>query len=124
MIGLDEQALTCDMAETYGIYDIWALPVKTAATLAAGLRPFSRIKAEMYGLGVPLDAFMQASILDHLRLLWWAKTEDGQKNRNRPQSITEILMPKEKEEPDVQTFVSGEDFDKEWKKLTGGDDRG
>ena len=121
MIGLDEQALTCDMAETYGVHDIWALPVKTAANLAAGLRPSSRIWAKMYGLDVPLDAFMQASILDHLRLLWWAKTEDGQKNRNRPQSIVEILMPKEKEEPDVQTFASGEDFEKEWNKLTGGD---
>lgn len=126
MIGTDEQALTCDMAETYGIYDIWALPVKTAATLAAGLRPFSRIWGKMHGLNVPLDAFLLASIHDNVRMLWWAQTEDANKNQNCPQSITEILMgPHEDEsESEIVSFDDGEDFTNEWNKLAGGDSNG
>lgn len=126
MIGTDEQALTCDMAESYGIFDFWALPVKTAATLAAGLRPFSRIWGKMHGLSVPLDAFLLASIHDNVRMLWWAQTEDANKNQNRPQSITEILMgPQEDEsESEVVSFDGGEDFMNKWNELTGGDRNG
>lgn len=126
MIGTDEQALTCDMAESYGIFDFWALPVKTAATLAAGLRPFSRIWGKMHGLSVPLDAFLLASIHDNVRMLWWAQTEDASTNQNRPRSITEILMgPREDEsESEVMSFDDGEDFTNEWNKLAGGDRNG
>lgn len=126
MIGTDEQALTCDMAESYGIFDFWALPVKTAAALAAGLRPFSRIWGKMHGLNIPLDAFLLASIHDNVRMLWWAQTEDATKNQNRPQSITEILMgPREDEsESEVVSFDDGEDFTNEWNKLAGGDRNG
>lgn len=125
MLAVDEAALACDMAESYGVYDLWALPARTAATLAAGLRPFSRIWAKLYGLDIPLDVFLQVSILDNLRLLWWAQTEDAQKNQNRPDSILNILIGKEEEkEVSVATFASGEEFEKEWKRLTGGDDHG
>lgn len=122
MLAVDEAALACDMAETYGVYDLWALPARTAATLAAGLRPFSRIWAKLHGLDIPLDVFLQASILDNLRLLWWAQTEDAQKNQNRPDSVLGILIGKdEEEEAPVAVFTSGEEFDKEWKRLTGGE---
>lgn len=43
MIATDQDALICDMAETYGIFDLQALPVATLATLAVGLRENSRI---------------------------------------------------------------------------------
>lgn len=114
------------MAESYGIFDFWALPVKTAAALAAGLRPFSRIWGKMHGLNIPLDAFLLASIHDNVRMLWWAQTEDATKNQNRPQSITEILMgPREDEsESEVVSFDDGEDFTNEWNKLAGGDRNG
>ena len=35
--------LTCDMAETYGIFDIKRVPVRLLATLAVGLRDDSRV---------------------------------------------------------------------------------
>ena len=38
MMALDREALLCDLAETYGIYDVRALPVSTLAVLASGLR--------------------------------------------------------------------------------------
>lgn len=47
MLSTDRDALICDMAETYHIYDMRALPVETLATLACGLRDDSRIKLKM-----------------------------------------------------------------------------
>lgn len=43
MVNLDESALICDLAETYGIYDYRQLPLRTVAVLAAGLRENARI---------------------------------------------------------------------------------
>lgn len=119
MLAVDETALVCDMAETYGIYDIYSLPVKTVATLAAGLRPFSRIWGKMHGIDVPLDAFLQTAIFDHIRLLWWSRTTDAENNKNRPESLTDVLLARV-EESEVQTFSSGKDFKEQWNKLTGG----
>lgn len=118
-MALDEKALACDMAETYGIYDIYSLPVKTVATLAAGLRPFSRIWGKMHGIDVPLDAFLQVSMFDHIRLLWWSKTKDAQDNKNRPECLTDVLLGRVKEK-EMQTFSSGKEFTEQWNKLTGG----
>ena len=36
MIFTDEEALICDLAETYQIFDYRSLPVRTVATLSAG----------------------------------------------------------------------------------------
>lgn len=49
MLSADRDALICDMAETYHIYDVRALPVKMLATLACGLRDDSRIKLKITG---------------------------------------------------------------------------
>lgn len=87
MIHTDRNALLCDMAETYGVYDLGALPVSTVATLAAGLRDDSRIKIKMSGAKVPRNTLLLALIADRLSLLWWAKTKDGEKGRNRPHSL-------------------------------------
>lgn len=37
MLAHDEDALVCDMAETYRIYDMYSLPVRMVATLALSL---------------------------------------------------------------------------------------
>lgn len=50
MLSTDRDALMCDMAETYHVYDMRALPVKTVATLACGLREDARIKLKMAGI--------------------------------------------------------------------------
>ena len=46
MMALDEDALICDFAETYHIYNIYGMPVQYIATLAIGLRDDSRIKSK------------------------------------------------------------------------------
>ena len=38
MMALDEDALVCDLAETYHIFDMYELPCLKVATLAKGLR--------------------------------------------------------------------------------------
>lgn len=43
MILTDEDALICDLAETYNVLDYRALPVRTTAALASGLRADARI---------------------------------------------------------------------------------
>lgn len=49
MIAKDEDALICDLAETYRIFDYRSLPLKTVATFSVGLRENSRIKMSLGG---------------------------------------------------------------------------
>lgn len=92
MIALDEEALICDMAETYNIYNYKSVPCRLLGTLAAGLRDSSRIKQKMAGITSDPQTVMIASILDAVNLIWWSKTEDAEKNRNRPKLVAEHFM--------------------------------
>ena len=119
MISTDRDALVCDLAETYGIYDLRALPVSTLATLAVGLRDNSRIKMRLAGVKVSRAEMLLAAAVDRLSLLVWAKTENGRNNVNRPKSVLSILLGEEEQKSDVQSFDSAEDFNSEWKRITG-----
>ena len=66
MISVDEGALICDLAETYGVYDYRSLPVQTVATLSVGLRDNSRIKMKVRGEKASRDTVLLALIRDHL----------------------------------------------------------
>ena len=128
MIALDEDALICDLAETYQIYDYKQLPLNEVAVFAYGLRDNSRIKQIMSNQIVPLETTLLASIVDRLSLSLWLQTKDGQKGVNRPASIAEMLTKNNKEESDERdylVFESGEDFENYRKALlakTGGED--
>lgn len=128
MIALDEDALICDLAETYQIYDYKQLPLNEVAVFAYGLRDDSRIKQIMSEQIVPLETTLLASIVDRLSLSLWLQTKDGQKGVNRPASITEMLTKNNKEksdERDYLVFESGEDFENYRKALlakTGGEE--
>lgn len=119
MISLDRDALICDLAETYGIYDLRALPVSTLATLAVGLREDSRIKMRISGVKVSRMEMLLAAAVDRLSLLVWAKTENGRNNVNRPKSILDIILGEEEQKSDVWSFASAEDFENEWARITG-----
>lgn len=119
MISLDRDALICDLAETYGIYDLRALPVSTLATLAVGLREDSRIKMCISGVKVSRMEMLLAAAVDRLSLLVWAKTENGRNNVNRPKSILDIILGEEAQKSDVRSFASAEDFEDEWARITG-----
>lgn len=128
MINLDEDALVCDLAETYQIYDYKQLPLNQVAVFAYGLRDDSRIKQMISDQIVPLEITLLANIVDRLSISLWLQTKDGQKGVNRPTSIAEMLTKKNKEESDERdylVFESGEDFENYRKALlakTGGED--
>ena len=119
MVSADRDALICDFAETYGIYDFRALPVTVLATLAVGLRENSRIKMKLAGTKASRVEVLLAAALDRLSLLWWAQTENGQKNINRPQSILGVIMQDGNENKNNGGFDTAEDFEAAWEKMTG-----
>ena len=116
MISCDENALICDLAETYHIFDYRSLPVKTAATLAAGLREDSRIKMKLTGREVSQDTLLMGVIADRIGLLIY---QLGGADGDPPESIAEKLM-NVKDENAVDTFDSPEEFRAAWNKITGG----
>ena len=116
MLATDEDAVVCDLAETYGIFDYHSLPSTYIATLAVGLRDDARIKLKMSQTAYPLKTMLLASAVDRLSLLVWAKTKDAEKHRNRPKSVLEELM--KKPESDIVSFEDPKAFDDAWKELT------
>lgn len=112
MIATDEDALICDFAEYYHIYDYRGLPVQYAAVLACGLRDDSRIKMAISKVKVKPEALLLASIVDRLSLLLWLKTEDGTRGRNKPPSLTSRLLGEEDSSGDVIGYDSAEAFER------------
>lgn len=113
MIKKHEDALICDLAETYHIYDYRQLPPSRVAVFALGLRDDSRIKMKISGQVVPIERLLLAGISDRLSTLVWFQTEDGQKGKNRPIMLADVMTNnKAKSEKEVITFNSGEDFTK------------
>jgi len=113
-----KDALLCDLAETYGLFDFRALPVGTLATLACGLSDDSRIKRKIAGAKLTNDTMLLAAAVDRLSLLIWMQTEDGQRNRNRPKSILSSIL--NTEENEVAAFDSPEAFMAARAKAIGG----
>lgn len=120
MLAADEDALICDLAETYGVLDYKALPPKLVAVLSAGLRENSRIKTKLSGTEADLDTRLKAVIADGVNWLVWAQTEDGAKNRNKPASILAAVLGEDTARKNVG-FDSPEDFEAARKAILGRD---
>lgn len=111
MVAIDEDALVCDLWETYQVTDWRALPLQTAAVLAFGLSGDSRIKkAISKAPAYDLSDILLAVIADGVKLLAWMQTRDGQKGRNRPASITSKMTEVEKPK-EFKTFDTAEAFE-------------
>lgn len=106
MVALDEDALICDFAETYRIYNYKALPPVTAARLACGLRDDSRIKLKQNKSPISLDTALLAAVYDRLAWLQWANTKDAQDGLGKPDPILPILMGTKTDggKPDTEIF--------------------
>lgn len=124
MMQIDRDALICDLAETYGIFAMKALSPVMAATLFCGLRRDSRCMMALSGETLTLAETLDAIIADRLGILCWQNTKDGQSGRNAPKPILEQLQGQGKQDTDTRVFASGEDFDRAWAKMTGGDRNG
>lgn len=101
MMAEDSDALICDMAETYHIYNLRTVPLRTLAVLAAGLGPDSRIMCRMSGVKATRIETLLAVIADGINTLVWFKTKDGQKGRNRPPRMIDYLTGKAQEKKAV-----------------------
>lgn len=112
MLNVCEDDFICDIAETYHIYDIYALNADYIATLASGLRSNSRAKMTISGDKLSLQDTLLALMVDHLSVLIWQNTSDGHKGINHPVSVYETLT--DTKENDYAEFKSGEEFKKAW----------
>lgn len=120
MIQLDEDALICDLLETYNIDDYKQLPLTKVAVFSCGLKESSRIMMRINSQKVPLETLVLASISDKLANLLWSKTKDGEKGRNKPKLLVESIQGVKQQENDEVSFNSGEDFEKARKDIIGG----
>lgn len=122
MIVVDEDALICDFAEVYHVYDWRSLPASYAATLAAGLRGNARIIMKLNNERATFEQLMLASIADFTALAVWQNTVDGHKGENRPQSMLELILksPESKAE-EKAGFEEPEEFMAWRAKMMGGD---
>ena len=111
MLETDEEALICDLAETYGIFDYESLPVQTVAALSIGLRGDSRIKMKMTGSVLTQSDLLLTVIADYLALILWSKTKDGKRGRNKPKPLRDVISNAGKKK-DIVGFETTEDFDK------------
>lgn len=118
MISTDEEALICDLAETYHIYEYRSLPCKKVAIFSCGLRSNSRIKMKIAQATITPEQMMLAAIADGTRMTAWLHTKDAEEGVNRPKSLLGILLG-EKEEKTVTAFDSGEEFKEAWRRMTG-----
>lgn len=113
MISLDEDALICDLAETYQIYDYKSLPVHLVATFSAGLRENSRIKMIASGSEVPLETLLLASISDRVEA-FRCSFGDGSVE---PQSILATLLGQGEQR---RGYKTAEDFEQALARIRGG----
>lgn len=116
MKSLDEEALICDLAEVYRIYDYKKFDLNYIAILAKGLRDNSRIKMKLSGESLDDTKTMLAGILDRLTLILYSKTKDAEKGRNYPK----LILDKKEKQEDIVGFYSSEDFEKQKKKILEG----
>lgn len=110
MIRLDEDALICDLAETYHIYNYKSLPAITVATLASGLRDDSRIKLKQNKQRVSNTDLLLAVIADRLGLILSGLSGVPVNEFFVDGVFEDVKIPKKKS--NVMQFSSAEEFEK------------
>lgn len=125
MLATDADALTCDMAETYGVTDWHTLPLPLAAVLAAGLRDDSRIRMKMSGAKASPEVLLLAMVADKLSVLVWQNTEDARQGRNCPPSVLQALLGIEDRRNGSATgYDTPEDYEAARARILGGEHNG
>lgn len=116
MLGKSEDALICDMAETYHVYDWRGLPLRLAAKLAYGLRDDSRSKLLLSGANFGINTYLLANIADTLRVIAWQRTKDAQRGANKPKMILDILTNPPKQDKSVG-YTTAEEYEAAREKI-------
>jgi hypothetical protein len=105
--------LLCDLAETYGIYDMYQYRPFYIGALVAGLRDDSRVKMYLSGARVSSDRIIAAYTADRIANLVWMLSKDGQDGFNPPKSMLAVLLGTD--EP-AHGYDTPEEFDEAMKK--------
>jgi len=120
MLRADRDALICDLAETYGIFDYRALPVPLLATLAAGLREESRSKMNLAGSKIRRSEILLAAAVDRLSTIAWLLSNVCPAEGERPKSVLRAILGMNVENSnDAISFESPEEYEAEWLRRTG-----
>lgn len=106
MLCVNEDAVICDLAETYGVLDMRAVPVKTLAALCVGLRDDSRIKMALMGYKRIAPSFALVRIADTLSLL--AHSLVGKEGSPTPQLYGDIMAGKQEKQSGYDTVEAFE----------------
>jgi len=113
MIAFDENALICDLAETYQIYDYRSLPVFTVAALSAGLRENSRIQTKMRGGESLSQEYLLALLYDLLVVAF------GGKDAGSLLDLLDGTAKKKKPKEKASVFNSAEEYERARRKAIG-----
>lgn len=111
MLKTDKDALECDFAETYHVYDFEKIGLRRSSIYAYGLPDTSRIKRLMADQKVPLDTYLTSLAVDALQLLVWSKTKDAQHGTNRPKPVARLLTSNKVDKQETKTYKSGQEFE-------------
>lgn len=120
MLNTDSDALECDLAETYHIYNYKELTLKKVALFSVGLREESRIKMKILNIKYPFKTILMSDIADKLAMLLWIY--QGAKKNEKPDLILPKLFDVEMSkfnDKDIVSFASIEDFEEERKRIIG-----
>ena len=119
MRAIYKDALVCDFAQYYHLYDLECIDINLGATLACGLPSESRTIRKISGQIFPTEMILQMGILDVLRSIEHAYINVHSKRKvPKPQSIFKLMN--KKDDKDIRAFRSGEEFEIEREKLLRG----
>lgn len=123
MLRADRDALICDLAETYGVFDYRSLPATMVATLAAGLGDDSRSKRSLSHRTAPRSEILLAAAVDRLSRIAWLLSAVCPTQGEPPKSVLSAILGEVKTATamDAQVFASAEAFEEAWRKRTEAD---
>ena len=99
-----EDALVCDLAEYYGIYDYRQFSLRYIATLAVGLRADSRVKGYINGIEQPPVGITLVQMLDAIQYFAYAMAG----GKEAPKSALNAYLTAKKT---TDGYDTGEDFE-------------
>ncbi len=111
MLARDEDALLCDMAEVYHIYDLRALPVRTLAVLACGLPESSRSKMSASGSRLTPEQTLLCGVFDQLTALRWMLSGDKRKGKKPPSILDKLGGEGKNQKKTITGYASAAEFE-------------
>ena len=112
MLGVDRDAVICDLAETYNVLDYRSLPIMTLATLCAGLHDDSRIKMQLMEMRRIAPSFTYVRIADTLTMILHVLAGD----KKKPKLYQDIMTGKQIKKT-TTGFSSIEEFEEARKRF-------